>query len=158
RLSAAHRSQGRGAHRGVSQGEALRAGRGPHGGQGHRREAFPDAQALRRGQRLHDADVQGPVLVLLFAPFPRGRRETRRRRPHGQGVVNPSPARGPRGPGPLSRSAGWAVTELLLWGMLVGYLLLMSVPGVMALRESVAIRSAVHETTVAFFRARAYAI
>jgi len=73
-------------------------------------------------------------------------------------MVNLSPARGPLGPGPLSRSAGWAVTELLLWGMLVGYLLLMSVPGVMALRESVAIRSAVHETTVAFFRARAYAI
>jgi len=73
-------------------------------------------------------------------------------------MVSLSPARGPLGPGPLPPSAGIAVTELLLWGMLIAYLLLMVVPGVMSLQESVAIRSAVHETTVAFFRARSYAI
>jgi hypothetical protein len=73
-------------------------------------------------------------------------------------MVSLSPARGPQGPGPLPGSAGVSVTELLLWLMLIAYLLLMVVPGVMNLRESVAIRSAVHETTVAFFRARSYAI
>jgi hypothetical protein len=72
--------------------------------------------------------------------------------------VSLSPARGPRGPGPLPRSAGIVLPELLLWGLLVAYLLLMTVPGVMSLREAVAVRSAVHETTVAFFRARSYAI
>lgn len=69
-----------------------------------------------------------------------------------------SPARGPQGPGPLPRNAGVVLPELLLYGMLIAYLLLMIVPAVMALRESVAIRSAVHETTVAFFRARSFAI
>jgi len=42
--------------------------------------------------------------------------------------------------------------------MLGGYLLLMLAPGVASLKESVAVRNAVHETTVAFFQARAYAI
>jgi len=37
-------------------------------------------------------------------------------------------------------------------------LLLMVAPGVWSLRESVSIRNAVHETTVAFFQARSYAI
>jgi hypothetical protein len=72
--------------------------------------------------------------------------------------VNLSPARGRRGPGLLSPEAGVVLPELLLWGLLTAYVLLLVVPGVMALQESVATRSAVHETTVAFFRARSYAI
>ena len=48
--------------------------------------------------------------------------------------------------------------ELLVTLMLGAVLVLMVAPGVWSLRESVAIRNAVHETTVAFFRARSYAI
>jgi Tfp pilus assembly protein FimT len=47
----------------------------------------------------------------------------------------------------------------LVVGIMLGvFILLMAAPGTLSLRESVAMRNAVHETTVAFFRARAYAI
>ncbi len=72
--------------------------------------------------------------------------------------MTPPPARGPLGPGPSSLAAGFSVPDLLVATMLGAFLTLMVVPGAMSLKESVAIRNAVHETTVAFFRARAYAI
>lgn len=72
--------------------------------------------------------------------------------------MNSTPARGRKGPGPLLRSAGFVLHELLL-GMILGvYVLAVAAPGVLILRRSVAIRSAVHETSVAFYQARAYAI
>ncbi len=48
--------------------------------------------------------------------------------------------------------------ELVVGIMLGVFMLLLAAPGVLSLKESVAIRNAVHETTVAFFRARAYSI
>jgi hypothetical protein len=42
--------------------------------------------------------------------------------------------------------------------MVAAFGLLLVTPGVLQLRQSIAIRSAVHETTVAFFRARTYAV
>jgi hypothetical protein len=42
--------------------------------------------------------------------------------------------------------------------LLSGFLSLLVVPGAFVLRESIAIRNAVHETTVAFYLARSYAI
>jgi hypothetical protein len=50
------------------------------------------------------------------------------------------------------------LAELLVALILSIFALLLAAPGVLALKESVALRSAVHETTVAFFRARMYAI
>jgi type II secretory pathway pseudopilin PulG len=70
--------------------------------------------------------------------------------------VTPTPARGRRGPGPLLR--GFALNELLIGMMILGTLLSIIVPTALQLRQSVSIRSAVHETTVAFYRARSYAI
>lgn len=70
--------------------------------------------------------------------------------------MNPTPARGRRGPGPLS--SGVAIEELLIWMTLAATLLAVIVPSALQLRQSVAVRSAAHETTVAFYRARAYAI
>jgi len=70
--------------------------------------------------------------------------------------VTPTPARGRRGPGPLLR--GFALNELLIGMMILGTLLSIIVPTVLQLRQSVSIRSAVHETSVAFYRARSYAI
>ena len=68
-----------------------------------------------------------------------------------------TPARGRRGPGPLS-CAGVTLPELVLLMALTSWSFALVVPGALRLRESVVIRSAVHETTVAFYRARAYAI
>ncbi|HEY7575820.1 MAG TPA: GspH/FimT family pseudopilin [Thermoanaerobaculia bacterium] len=65
--------------------------------------------------------------------------------------------RGPRGPGIPSR-AGFTLVELLTGLAVTSWLLVMSVEGFARLEESVAIRSAVHETTVAFYRARSWAI
>lgn len=65
--------------------------------------------------------------------------------------------RGLRGPGPLS-NAGFTLTELLLWMAVSSWAFVLMTAGVARLEESVAIRSAVHETTVAFFRARSSAI
>jgi hypothetical protein len=47
---------------------------------------------------------------------------------------------------------------LLVGVILATFVLLLATPSVLELRQSVAIRSAAHETTVAFFMARAYAI
>ncbi len=69
-----------------------------------------------------------------------------------------APARGPVGPGPTSSEAGVTAHELIVGAMLGAVILLMAAPGVAALKESVSIRNAVHETTVAFFLARSYAI
>ncbi len=68
------------------------------------------------------------------------------------------PARGPLGPGPLLPAAGMVLPELVLALVLSLLAVLIAAPGALQLRQSVAIRSAVHETTVAFFHARAYAI
>jgi hypothetical protein len=72
--------------------------------------------------------------------------------------VTPTPARGPLGPGPSSPCSGVTAHELVVSIMLGAFLSLLAVPGAMALRESVAIRNAVHETTVAFYLARSYSI
>jgi len=77
--------------------------------------------------------------------------------------VSATPARGPMGPGPLfhrlSRHVlGFAALELLVAVILANFVLLLATPSVLDLRQSVAIRSAAHETTVAFFMARSYAI
>ena len=72
--------------------------------------------------------------------------------------MTPPPARGPLGPGPSSTAAGFSVPEILIGTALAGFLVAMLTPGAMSLKESVSIRNAVHETTVAFYRARAYAI
>ncbi len=69
-----------------------------------------------------------------------------------------TPARGPQGPGPLRRPAGVSLFELLLTITAVAWFLVLATPGIRQLRQSVALRSAVHETSVAFFRARSYAI
>ena len=68
------------------------------------------------------------------------------------------PARGPEGPGPFSTAAGMALPELIIALVLSVYAILIATPSVLHLRQSVAVRSAVHETTVAFFHARAFAI
>jgi hypothetical protein len=77
--------------------------------------------------------------------------------------VSATPARGPRGPGPLPQGRscdgpGFAAHELLVVVILANFLLLLAAPGVLDLRQSVAMRSAAHETTVAFYMARSYAI
>jgi hypothetical protein len=72
--------------------------------------------------------------------------------------VNPTPARGPLGPGPTSQSRGYTAYELAVILMAVAMLSMVAAPGTLSLRESVAIRNAVHETTVAFYLARSYAI
>ena len=72
--------------------------------------------------------------------------------------MTPTPARGPLGPGPSSPCSGVTAHELVVSIMLGAFLSLLAVPGAMALRESVAIRNAVHETTVAFYLARSYSI
>ncbi|MEP6993908.1 MAG: GspH/FimT family protein [Acidobacteriota bacterium] len=68
-----------------------------------------------------------------------------------------SAPRGHRGPG-LPSQAGVALPELLLWMVLAAWVLALTTAGAPRLKESVAIRSAVHETTVAFYRARSSAI
>jgi hypothetical protein len=65
--------------------------------------------------------------------------------------------RGLRGPGPLS-NAGMTLTELLLWMAFSSWAFVLMTAGIARLEEAVAIRSAVHETTVAFYRARSSAI
>jgi len=72
--------------------------------------------------------------------------------------VNTSPARGPQGPGPLRSNAGLSIFELLLGMTTLAGMLAIATPGVMRLREEVSLRSAVHETSVAFYLARSYAI
>jgi hypothetical protein len=67
------------------------------------------------------------------------------------------------GPGPLfhrpdRRDAGFTALDLLVGVILANFVLLLATPSVLDLRQSVAIRSAAHETTVAFFMARSYAI
>jgi hypothetical protein len=65
--------------------------------------------------------------------------------------------RGRRGPGSLS-DAGFTLIQLLLWLAVSSWFAVMVFQGVTQLEEAVAIRSAVHETTVAFYRARSCAI
>jgi hypothetical protein len=72
--------------------------------------------------------------------------------------VTSTPARGPQGPGPLRPDAGLSLFEVLLGITTVGWMLALALPGVGRLREQVVLRSAVHEASVAFYRARAYAI
>ena len=76
--------------------------------------------------------------------------------------MSATPARGPQGPGPLPRlrrrAAGFTVHDVLVGIILAIFVLLLTAPSVLELRQSVAVRSAAHETTVAFFLARAYAI
>jgi hypothetical protein len=72
-------------------------------------------------------------------------------------VITP-PARGPLGPGPLRPDAGWSLFELLLVLTATAWFLALATPGVTRLRREVALRSAVHEASVAFYLARAYAI
>jgi hypothetical protein len=89
--------------------------------------------------------------------------------------VSATPARGPQGPGPFPPvfqrrsgpreardthdvASGFAAHDLLVGMILAIFVLLLSAPSVIDLRQSVAVRSAAHETTVAFFLARAYAI
>ena len=69
-----------------------------------------------------------------------------------------SPARGPQGPGPLRPDAGLSIFDLLLGMTTVAGMLAIATPGVMRLRDEVSLRSAVHETSVAFYLARSYAI
>lgn len=72
-----------------------------------------------------------------------------------------APARGPLGPGPTPPRSGWTgltVYELVVGLMLATFITLLAAPGTLSLRESVSIRNAVHETTVAFYLARTYAI
>jgi len=72
--------------------------------------------------------------------------------------VSTTPARGPLGPGPLPLSPGFTAPDLLL-GMILGvFVLLLATPSVLDMRQSLAARSAAHETTVAFYLARSYAI
>ena len=68
------------------------------------------------------------------------------------------PARGPLGPGPLRPDAGWSLFELLLALTATAWFLALATPGVTRLRREVVLRSAVHEASVAFYLARAYAI
>ena len=68
------------------------------------------------------------------------------------------PARGPLGPGPFRSQAGWSLFELLLALTATAWMLAIATPGVSRLRREVALRSAVHEASVAFYLARAYAI
>ena len=72
--------------------------------------------------------------------------------------MTPQPARGPLGPGPLRSDAGVSLVELLLTLTAVAGMLAIATPGVKRLQEGVALRSAVHETSVAFYLARSYAI
>jgi Type II transport protein GspH len=72
--------------------------------------------------------------------------------------VTTSPARGPQGPGPLRPDAGLSIFELLLGMTTLAGMLAIATPGVMRLRDEVSLRSAVHETSVAFYLARSYAI
>ena len=69
-----------------------------------------------------------------------------------------APARGPQGPGPTSPSSGLTAYELIVSLMVVAFLVMLAAPGTLSLRESVSIRNAVHETTVAFYLARSYAV
>ena len=71
--------------------------------------------------------------------------------------MTPVAPRGRRGPGPLSQT-GLALHELLLWMAVMSWFFILITTGVARLEECVAIRSAVHETTVAFYRARSSAI
>jgi hypothetical protein len=71
--------------------------------------------------------------------------------------VNPTPARGRGGPGPLF-APGFTLLEAIVWIVLATWGAALLVPGMMQLSRAVSIRSAASETTVAFFRARAYAI
>jgi hypothetical protein len=54
--------------------------------------------------------------------------------------------------------AGFTAHDLLIGLTVAVFLLLLAAPGVLDLRQSVAVRSAAHETTVAFYLARSYAI
>ncbi|HTR02511.1 MAG TPA: hypothetical protein VMN82_04885, partial [Thermoanaerobaculia bacterium] len=71
--------------------------------------------------------------------------------------MSASPARGPLGPGPLHPAAGLSIFELLLGMTTMAGLLAIATPGVVRLRQEVSLRSAVHETSVAFYLARSYA-
>jgi hypothetical protein len=77
--------------------------------------------------------------------------------------VSATPARGPLGPGPFLSPPGRAEDGFTAHDLLISlgvavFLLLLATPGVLDLRQSVAVRSAAHETTVAFYLARSYAI
>jgi hypothetical protein len=71
--------------------------------------------------------------------------------------VNPTPARGRRGPGPLF-SAGFTLLEAIVWIVFATWGAALLIPGMMQFSRVVSIHSATAETTVAFYRARAYAI
>ena len=72
-------------------------------------------------------------------------------------MISP-PARGPQGPGPLCHESGFSLVELLIVITGVAWILALATPGVTRLRQEVSLRSAVHETSVAFYQARAFAI
>ena len=65
--------------------------------------------------------------------------------------------RGLAGPG-FPSASGMTLAQLLIWMAVSSWAFVMMAAGVARLEESVAIRSAVHETTVAFYRARSSAI
>ena len=69
-----------------------------------------------------------------------------------------TPARGPQGPGPLRPGSGFSLVELLIGITAVAWILALATPGMTRLSQEVALRSAVHEASVAFYLARAYAI
>ena len=107
-------------------------------------------------------DVQGSSLLLFSPPASSpagGQGEARQRRPGGQGTVTPPPARGPQGPGPpFDRRRHGAARARPRARPRPCFAVLIAAPGALPLRQSVSVRSAVHETTVAFFLARSYAI
>jgi len=72
-------------------------------------------------------------------------------------VITP-PARGPLGPGPFRCDSGVSLFELLLALTVMAWGLAIATPGVQRLRREVSLRSAVHETSVAFYLSRSYAI
>jgi competence protein ComGC len=72
--------------------------------------------------------------------------------------VNSTPARGPQGPGLSCPESGFSLVELLIGITALAWILALATPGVTRLRQEVVLRSAVHETSVAFYQARAFAI
>ena len=76
----------------------------------------PDAQALRHGQRSHDAHRQGAFLLLGLPPLlpPGGAEgEARLHRPGGQGTVISRPPGARRAPGLSATTSGVSLVELL---------------------------------------------
>jgi hypothetical protein len=65
--------------------------------------------------------------------------------------------RGRRGPG-FPSTSGITLVELIFWLMVLSWIAVMLTQGYTRLEEAIAMRSAVHETTVAFYRARSTAV